>query len=133
MIGRKIYYELSTGDVILIVPEKHSENAVNTTKEQDFIMYDILAARNPETIGLIQLEYGQYQAEFQSAKSVKVDVETKQLLFEYPVFEKPLTEQVNLLKAENENLKALNAQLTTQLEAIADAMDFLLLNVMPNN
>jgi len=24
MIGRKIYYELTTGDVILITPEKHS-------------------------------------------------------------------------------------------------------------
>ena len=39
MIGRKIYYELATGDVILTVPEKHGQNAINTTKEQDFQMY----------------------------------------------------------------------------------------------
>jgi|GEM_PF-5958793 len=32
MIGRKIYYELTTGDVILITPEKHSEFAINTTE-----------------------------------------------------------------------------------------------------
>ena len=67
-IGHKIYYELATGDVILITPEKHSENAINTTKEQDFQMYDVLAARNPDTVGVIQLEYGQYQSGFQSAR-----------------------------------------------------------------
>jgi len=48
MIGRKIYYELATGDVILEISEKHGINATNTTKEQDFQMYDVLAARNPD-------------------------------------------------------------------------------------
>lgn len=129
MIGHKIYYELTTGDVILITPEKHSEFAINTTKEQDFQMYDVLSARNPDTIGLIQLEYGQYQAEFQSARSVKVDTKTKEILFEYPRFDTPLITQVNNLKRENQllrleneqlrdemnNLKTVNADLTYQL------------------
>ncbi len=26
MIGRKLYYEITTRDVILIVPEKHAQN-----------------------------------------------------------------------------------------------------------
>ena len=125
MIGHKIYYELSTGDVVLITPEKHSINAINTTKEQDFQMYDVLAARNPDTVGVIQLEYGQYQAEFQSARSVKVNPETKEILFEYPVYQPPLITQIEQLKAENENLKAINQQLQEQIQLQQEQIDAL--------
>lgn len=129
MIGRKIYYELATGDVVLITPEKHNSNAVNTTKEQDFQMYDVLAARSPDTIGVIQLEYRQNRAEFQSSRSVKVDLETGDLVFEFPVYEKPLTEQVEQLKTENAQLTANNqaqqsqiADLESQLEITQTAL-----------
>lgn len=125
MIGRKLYYEKATGDVILIVPEKHGQNAINTTKEQDFQMYDVLAARNPDAIGLIQLEYGQYQAEFQSARSVKVNPETKELLFEYPVYQPPLITQIEQLKAENENLKVINQQLQEHIQLQQEQIDAL--------
>ena len=125
MVGRKIYYELSTGDVILITPEKHSENAICTTKEQDFQMYDVLAARNPDTVGVIQLEYGQYQVEFQSARSVKVNPETKELLFEYPVYQPPLITQIEQLKAENENLKVINQQLQEHIQLQQEQIDAL--------
>lgn len=121
-IGRKLYYELDTGDVILVVPEKHSANAKNTTKEQDFQMYEVLQARNPETVGLIQLEYGQYQAEFQSARSVKVDIETGEILFEYPHFEPPLITQVENLKTENQLLQAENEQLKQRADEIEQAI-----------
>lgn len=122
MIGRKIYYELVTGDVILTVPEKHSNTAINTTKEQDFAMYDVLAARNPKSIGVVQLDYGQYRAEFQSARSVKVDLETGGLLFEYPAYEQPLTEQVKALKVQNDNLIAENELLRQQIPDLNIAM-----------
>ena len=110
-VGRKLYYELATGDVILITPEKHSEFAINTTKEQDFQMYDVLAARNPDTIGVIQIEYGQYSAEFQSARSVHVNPETQELQFEYPEYYPPLIVQVETLKDENQTLRAESEQL----------------------
>ena len=122
MIGRKIYYELATGDVILMVPEKHGENATNTTKEQDFVMYDVLAARNPESVETIQLEYGQYRGDFELANSVKVDLETGDLLFSYPVFEPPLTAEVQNLRAENTTLKAENAQLKQRLDESEQAI-----------
>jgi len=125
MIGRKIYYELATGDVILIVTEKHGQNAINTTKEQDFQMYDVLAVRNPDTVGVIQLEYGQYQAEFQSARSVKVNPETKELLFEYPVYQPPIITQIEQLKAENENLKVINQQLQEHIQLQQEQIDAL--------
>lgn len=125
MIGRKVYYELATGDVILITPEKHSEFAIDTTKEQDFQMYDVLAVRNPDTVEVIQLEYGQYQAEFQSARSVKVNPETKELLFEYPVYQPPLIAQIEQLKAENENLKVINQQLQKHIQLQQEQIDTL--------
>jgi len=124
-IGHKLYYENATGDVILITPEKHSEFAINTTKEQDFQMYDVLAARNPDTVGVIQLEYGQYAAEFQSARSVKVNPETKELLFEYPVYQPPLITQIEQLKAENENLKVINQQLQEHIQLQQEQIDAL--------
>lgn len=35
MIGRKIYYELTTGDVVLITEEKHGLSAVNLDQKED--------------------------------------------------------------------------------------------------
>jgi len=122
MIGRKIYYELATGDVILEIPEKHGINATNTTKEQDFQIYPVLAARNPDTVGVIQLEYGQYAAEFQSARSIKVDPETKELLFEYPKYDPPLTVQVENLQRENEFLKMENNELKERAKELENAL-----------
>lgn len=120
MIGKKIYYELLTGDVILIVPEKSGLNSTNTTKEQDFQMYDVLQARNPEQIGIIQLEYDQFQEDFQRAKSVKVDLETNDLLFEFPQRTLSYSYEINSakqrvseLEQENEDLKQSIAELTT--------------------
>lgn len=114
-VGRKLYYELTTGDVILIVPEKHGQNAINTTKEQDFQMYDVLHGRNPMTIGVIQLEYGQYREEFQLASSVKVNSQTKDILFNYPKYETSFTVRI-------EELQDQNIMLQSQLDALNIAM-----------
>lgn len=129
MLGKKLYFEKATGNVILTIPENPNENAVPTTKEQDFAIYSVLQARNPESVDFIQLEYGQYQAEFQSAISWSVDVETKEILFEFPKRVPPLTDEIELLKQENillklekeemkseiSTLKQINADLTYQL------------------
>lgn len=120
MVGRKIYYELATGDVILITPEKHSENAANTTEEQDFEIFDVLQARNPETVGVIQLEYGQYRGDFELANGVRVDLETGKICFNYPVFEPPIATEVQNLRTENQALVTQNGALQqriTELES----------------
>jgi len=121
MIGFKIYYEIETGDVILTIPEKNNFGAVETTKEQDFIMFDVLQARNPETIDFIQLEFGQYQSDFQTARSWKVDLETEQIIFEYPVFSTPLTVQIEQLRQENEAVKEENKTLMLALAESVEA------------
>ena len=111
-VGRKIYYELQTGDVVLVVPEKFS--GIQTTKEQDFAMYETLSIRNPETVGVIQLEYGQYSSDFQTCSAVRVDVATGNLLFNYPVFEQPLSVTV----AQNQTLNQQVADLEMAIAAL---------------
>lgn len=111
MLGYKVYYEKTNGDVILTIPEKHNSNAVPTSKEQDFALFDVLQVRNPETVDFIQLPYGQLRGDFEIANSWKVDVGTKQILFAYPVFEKPIAEQVYQLRKENDQLKLENEAL----------------------
>lgn len=136
MIGYKVYYEEPTGDVILTIPEKHNENAKPTTKEQDFSMYDVLQARKPESVDFIQLDYGQHRGDFQIANSWKINMETKQIVFEYPRFETPLTEQVRKLAEENERLKAENELLKQsqfdQDEAIFELAEILALGGINN-
>ena len=62
-IGRKIYYELSTGNVLQDCGER-SGSVIETTQEQDFASYVSLSQRVPSTVGVIQLTYGQYADKF---------------------------------------------------------------------
>lgn len=62
-IGRKIYYELATGDVIQEIGEREG-GVVETTQEQDFASYVVLSQRVPSTIGCIQLNYGDFESNF---------------------------------------------------------------------
>ena len=119
-IGRKVYYELLTGDVVLITPEKFS--GIATTKEQDFAMYEALSIRNPESVGVIELEYGQFNSDFQICSAVRVDVETGNLLFNYPVFEQPLSVLVDALRAENTEFRTRNETLNQQVSDLEMAM-----------
>ncbi len=121
MIGFKIYYEVETGEVILTIPEQNNAGAVETTKEQDFIMFGVLGVRNPEMVNFIQLPYGQYRSDFEIANSWKVDLKTGGVLFEYPKFETPISEQILLLRQENEELKVENKELKLALAESAEA------------
>lgn len=121
MIGPKLYFDRTTGEVILTIPEQNNASAVATTKEQDFIMFDVLSARDPEAVDFIQLSYGQYRSDFEIANSWRVDLKTGQILFEYPKFEKPLSEQLLIFRQENEELKIENKELKLALAELAEA------------
>lgn len=106
-IGRKIYYELATGNLIIDTGER-SGNVIETTIEQDFAAYAALAERVPATVGMLQLEYGQYAQDFAEASSYRVDLsgEEPTLEFQYrdpeghpePAYRPPLSEEVADLK-----------------------------------
>ena len=134
VIGRKIYYDKATGNVIVDTKE-HSGFVIKTTKEQDFETYVQLSERNPETVGLLELEYGQYAVDFDDVLAKKgdyrVNPETNELEFWYPdpndpeqppVFQRPLSEEVEELKQENILLKAQNSALTERTEFIEDVI-----------
>jgi hypothetical protein len=106
-IGRRIYYDKTTGNVILDTGEKMGA-VVETTIDQDFETYKALKERVRDTVGVIQLEYGQYAEDFAQCNGYRVNPETLELEFSYldpnatepqePVYQKPLSEQIEETK-----------------------------------
>ncbi|WP_239613959.1 hypothetical protein [Cohnella mopanensis] len=103
-IGRKIYYDLATGNIIQDIGDC-SDDVIETTVEQDFAAYASLAERVPETVGCLQLAYREKEQDFEACSGYRVDVsgETPSLLFLYhdpnapeepPVYRKPLSEVI---------------------------------------
>lgn len=115
-IGRRIYFELATGNVLVDTGERQG-SVRPTTVEQDIATYSALSERNRDTFDCIELAYGQYAQDFAECNGYRVNTETKTLEFSYPdpnetepsepVYQEPLSEQVNALKQENNllNLK----------------------------
>jgi replication fork clamp-binding protein CrfC len=123
-IGRKIYYELATGNVILDTGERLG-SVVATTVDQDIATFTALSERNRNTFDVIELPFGAYAQDFAECNGYSVDVATKTLKFSYPdpsapsqepVYQTPLTDQI--------------ADLKTQLQTTQDAVDFLLMGGM---
>lgn len=101
-IGRRVYYDKATGNILLDTGEK-SGDVVNTTIEQDFNAYNVLLTRNLSTVDVVELAYGQFAEDFRQMSGYSVDVSTGNIVFSYPdpstpdappVYRKPLTEQI---------------------------------------
>ncbi|PWA08668.1 hypothetical protein DCC39_14615 [Pueribacillus theae] len=101
-IGRRIYHEKETGNVIIDTGERQGY-VIPTTVEQDIETYKALSERNRDTFDVIELEYGQYAQDFAECNGYRVNPGTKELEFSYPdpnepekppVYQKPLSESV---------------------------------------
>lgn len=108
-IGRRIYYDKLTGDIVLDTGER-THAVVEQSVEYQTQTYRALSERNRESFDVIELEFGQYAQDFAECNGYRVNPETKELEFSYPdpnepeqppVYEKPLSEQIKELKAEN--------------------------------
>jgi len=73
-IGRKIYYDKSTGEILVSVGER-SGFVRETTVEEDIATFKVLSERNRETFDYIQLEYGQYSQDFMECNGYRVNIE----------------------------------------------------------
>lgn len=94
-IGRKIYYDKFTGNVLVDTGEMKG-SVKNTTIDEDFQRYKELQGLIKENVGVIQLEYGQYKEEFKNCTSYSIDTTTEQIIFDYsPVEENPTIEDIN--------------------------------------
>ncbi|MEK4052649.1 hypothetical protein MHB84_03275 [Paenibacillus sp. FSL F4-0087] len=83
-IGARIYYDKGTGNVIQEVSER-SGIVIETTPEQDFVVYAALAERVPETVGMIQFEYKEHEQDREAGGRItRIDLETREPLFTYP-------------------------------------------------
>lgn len=79
-VGRKIYYDKATGNIIIEIAERFGD-VVETTVEQDFAAYVVLAERIPETVGVILLPYSQDREKFAQYK-YHVDIETGEIVWD---------------------------------------------------
>ncbi|SCG82731.1 hypothetical protein DW1_1158 [Proteiniborus sp. DW1] len=120
-IGKKIYYDKITGDIILTTSERIG-NVRETTTEEDFQTYQALKERVPDTVGIIQLEYGQYSQDFIECNGYRVNLETMQLEFSYPdpntppeeqeiVYQNPLSEELKEAKLRITDLELIMADM----------------------
>src|SRR5690625_5024842 len=110
-IGRRIYYDLGTGNVLVNTGERQGF-VKKTTPEQDIENYKALSERNRDTFDYIELEYGQYSRDFAECDGYRVNPETKELEFSYPdpnedepqepEYQEPLSVQVENLKQKSE-------------------------------
>lgn len=83
-IGRRIYFEVETGNVILDKGEMMG-SVVETTIEQDIESFKILNERVRESFDYIQLPFG---VSFDGVTSYRVNPTTKELEFDYePTFD----------------------------------------------
>ena len=116
-IGRKVYYELSTGNIILDTGER-SGDVVETTVEQDFASYQVLSTRVPNTIGVLELDHGAYASDFASCDGVRV--ENGELLFTYPDPSDPIAAPVprKSLSTELDKLKTSQALMQSALDEL---------------
>jgi hypothetical protein len=126
-VGRKIYYEKNTGNVILNTGER-SGDVVQTTDEEDFSTYSALAERVPETVGVIRLEYGAFASDYTEGGVItRIDLKTMEPLFTYPDPVDPetpqeprpaLSKQVDIMQQDSGELKQAVAELSLALAAV---------------
>lgn len=122
-IGRKIFYEVATGNVLVDTGERRGF-VKETTVEQDVMAYKELYSRVRDSFSVIELPFGAYAQDFTECDGYRINIETNQLEFSYPglnnpeeptepVYQKSLGEEVEDLKTENELLKASVLEMTT--------------------
>ena len=87
-IGKRIFFLKENGTVIfevgemegwVIEPEKDFDKAL----EEAYKYYAELSKYNKEVVDFIDLEYGEFKTEFAECTSYRVNVDTKQLEFDY--------------------------------------------------
>lgn len=90
-IGRRIFYDTMTGNVLVNTGERKGF-VIETTVEQDIEAY-LLTELNREKFSYIELEYGQYAQDFAECDGYRVNPETRKVEFTYPDPNKPEVEQ----------------------------------------
>lgn len=109
-IGKRIYYLKVDGRVILDTGE--AEGWVNpTTSEQDWEIYSELSKYNKSEVDYIELKWGEFKTEFSECTSYKVNIDTKEIEFDYtPIPPSPEVPTSPTLHERVEALEKTNAE-----------------------
>ncbi|WP_026885375.1 hypothetical protein [Clostridium beijerinckii] len=126
-ICSKVYYQIVTGEVLVITTECESTE-LETTKEQDVNIYNELKDKQISDIDFIKLEYGTLASTLNNSKSYKVNVTAKKLEVIYYA-----QEELNAIQQQaqrNDDLNARVSDISTYLgnnvTTIADVEDLIL-------
>ena len=119
-LGKRIYYLKVDGRVVLDTGE--AEGWVNpTTTEDDWRIYSELSKYNKSEVDFIELQFGEFKTEFAECTDYYIDINTKELKFEYG--EKPNPPEVPVKPSLHERVD----NLELGAEATQEALDMLLL------
>ncbi|WP_413373277.1 hypothetical protein [Paenibacillus taichungensis] len=130
-IGAKVYYDKDTGNVIQEIGER-SGGVIETNTEQDFTSYVTLSERVPESVEMIQFEYGAFEADYKIGGIItRIDLETMEPLFTYPDPNDPetpqeprpaLSEQVGSLGGQMAEMKLQGIENQTVINSLGDGL-----------
>lgn len=127
-IGRKIYYDVTNGDVLVDTGEREG-SVLTTTITQDIAAYKILSQRVRSTFNVVELPFGANSQDFRTAKGFRVNPNTKKLEFSYPdpsvptvtpVLQPSLSESLQALSDENAQLLMQNAMQDVSIATLQD-------------
>ncbi|UAT29397.1 hypothetical protein K7T73_12380 [Bacillus badius] len=119
--NRRVYFDNSTGDIITTTGGFEGGD-VRYTIDYEFEIYSSLKDRSRDSVGVIDLDIGQYEQDFIESDEYRVNLETKTIEFSYPdpsqpdappVFRKPLTERIVELESQNTELMLAVAELAS--------------------
>lgn len=122
-IGRKLYYEKITGNVLVDTGERAGD-VRETTETEDFAIYSELIGRNPQAVGCIRIAYGHDRDKF-GKYSFHIDPATEKIVWdltppqqEEEQRKQTLEEKLSQLESENLDLMLALTQVYEDLLAI---------------
>lgn len=121
--GSRVYYLKENGNVVFKTGQAEGW-IVEITPAQDWEFYEELQKYTKESVDFIQLQYDEFKTEFAECTGYYVDVEKKEIVFEYG--EKPEPPEVPQAPTLHERVE----DLELGAEATQEALDMLLLSSM---
>lgn len=121
-VPRRIYYEVDTGTPIQMTGNYTDSGLLEAPSiDKDFENYYTLSERNRDTVGVIELEQGQYDRDFYECNGYRINPTTKEIEFSYPddseqseqqpTYTKPLSIEIEETKARIADLELTLAEM----------------------
>lgn len=108
--GSRVYYLKENGNVVFKTGQAEGW-VTEITPAQDWEIYEELKKYTKESLDFIQLKYDEFRTEFAECTSYRVNVDTKQLEFDYtPVPEPPDVPHTPTVHERLDALEQVNAE-----------------------